>query len=151
MSPANSGGICGTEVPNQARRGVRGLTQRANPGFNGALKIANSLRVAISIYRPGDLAPTHMHTPNASRTILSDKGGYSEVEGEKCPASRGDLILTPNGTWHGHGNDDDDDLLAQAMERHGFRGLPEEWWHFTLKAEPFPDTWFDFPVTAPGQ
>jgi len=42
-------------------------------------------------------------------------------------------------------------LLAQAMERHGFRGLPEEWWHFTFKAEPFPDTWFDFPVTAPGE
>ena len=42
-------------------------------------------------------------------------------------------------------------LLAQAMDRHGFRGLPEEWWHFTLKAEPFPDTYFDFPVTAPGE
>jgi gentisate 1,2-dioxygenase len=82
-----------------------------NPGFNGALKIANSIRVAISIYRPGDLAPTHMHTPNASRTILSDKGGYSEVEGEKCPAARGDLILTPNGTWHGHGNDDDTPVI----------------------------------------
>jgi len=82
-----------------------------NPGFKGALKIANSIRVAISIYRPGDLAPTHMHTPNASRTILSDKGGYSEVEGEKCPAARGDLILTPNGTWHGHGNDDDTPVI----------------------------------------
>lgn len=39
--------------------------------------------------------------------------------------------------------------LIQVMERHGFRVLPEEWWHFTLKAEPFPETYFDFPVTAP--
>ncbi|WP_295441667.1 M15 family metallopeptidase [uncultured Thiodictyon sp.] len=41
-------------------------------------------------------------------------------------------------------------LLAQAMDRHGFRALTTEWWHFTLKAEPFPETYFDFPVTAPG-
>lgn len=41
--------------------------------------------------------------------------------------------------------------LAEAMVRHGFRPLPEEWWHFTLEAEPFPDTYFDFPVTAPGE
>lgn len=39
--------------------------------------------------------------------------------------------------------------LIQVMERQGFRVLPEEWWHFTLKAEPFPETYFDFPVTAP--
>ncbi|GLZ30937.1 D-alanyl-D-alanine dipeptidase [Lentzea sp. NBRC 105346] len=38
-------------------------------------------------------------------------------------------------------------LLKQAMVRHGFRNLPEEWWHFTLNGEPFPDTYFDFPVT----
>ena len=41
----------------------------------------------------------------ASRTILSENGGYTTIEGERCVASRGDLILTPNGTWHDHGND----------------------------------------------
>ena len=45
--------------------------------------------------------------PNASRTILSDKGGYTNVEGERCEAHRGDIILTPNGTWHDHGNEAD--------------------------------------------
>src|SRR5207248_1162538 len=40
-----------------------------------------------------------------SRTILSDKGGYTNVEGERCDAERGDIILTPNGTWHDHGNE----------------------------------------------
>ena len=78
-----------------------------NPGFGGALKVTNSIRVAVSIYKPGDDAETHRHTPNASRTILSDGGGYTTVEGERCAANRGDLILTPNGTWHGHGNDSD--------------------------------------------
>jgi D-alanyl-D-alanine dipeptidase len=37
-------------------------------------------------------------------------------------------------------------LLATAMRRRGFRGYDKEWWHFTLRGEPFPDTFFDFPV-----
>jgi D-alanyl-D-alanine dipeptidase len=39
-------------------------------------------------------------------------------------------------------------MLKDLMERHGFAPYPEEWWHYTLKNEPFPDTYFDFPVTA---
>ncbi len=78
-----------------------------NPGLGGRLQVASTIRCAVSIYNPGDLARAHLHTPNASRTILSEKGGYTNVEGERCVAARGDLILTPNGTWHDHGNDDD--------------------------------------------
>lgn len=37
-------------------------------------------------------------------------------------------------------------LLQSVMTKHGFRGLKEEWWHFTLNDEPYPDTYFDFPV-----
>jgi zinc D-Ala-D-Ala dipeptidase len=37
-------------------------------------------------------------------------------------------------------------LLAAAMSRGGFRPYDKEWWHFTLVDEPFPDTYFDFPV-----
>jgi D-alanyl-D-alanine dipeptidase len=37
-------------------------------------------------------------------------------------------------------------LLASAMSRRGFRPYGKEWWHFTLRGEPFPDTYFDFPV-----
>ena len=37
-------------------------------------------------------------------------------------------------------------LFAAAMRRHGFRPYEREWWHFTLRGEPFPDTYFDFPV-----
>jgi gentisate 1,2-dioxygenase len=76
-----------------------------NPGLGGRLQVTSTMRCAVSIYNPGDVAPVHIHTPNASRTILSDKGGYTTIEGERCEASRGDLILTPNGTWHDHGND----------------------------------------------
>ena len=37
-------------------------------------------------------------------------------------------------------------ILRQAMMRHGFRPISSEWWHFTLDNEPFPDTYFNFPV-----
>jgi len=37
-------------------------------------------------------------------------------------------------------------VLRTAMLRHGFKPLDNEWWHFTLKNEPFPDTYFNFPV-----
>lgn len=37
-------------------------------------------------------------------------------------------------------------LLLTLMTRHGFLPLKEEWWHFTLKDEPFPTTYFDFPI-----
>ncbi|MGB7035348.1 MAG: M15 family metallopeptidase, partial [Xanthobacteraceae bacterium] len=37
-------------------------------------------------------------------------------------------------------------LLAAAMSRRGFRGYDKEWWHFTLRGEPYPKTYFDFPV-----
>jgi zinc D-Ala-D-Ala dipeptidase len=37
-------------------------------------------------------------------------------------------------------------LLRTLMEKHGFRNYAMEWWHFTLRNEPFPDTYFDRPV-----
>ena len=37
-------------------------------------------------------------------------------------------------------------ILRQAMLRHGFKALDSEWWHFTLRDEPYPETYFTFPV-----
>ncbi|HUK58221.1 MAG TPA: cupin domain-containing protein [Stellaceae bacterium] len=82
-----------------------------NPGLGGRLQVSSAIRCAISIYNPGDVAPVHRHTPNASRTILSQKGGYTTIEGERCVAERGDLIFTPAGTWHDHGNEDGEPVI----------------------------------------
>ena len=37
-------------------------------------------------------------------------------------------------------------ILRRAMLRHGFKPLDSEWWHFTLKDEPFQDRYFNHPV-----
>jgi len=39
-------------------------------------------------------------------------------------------------------------MLAELMAGHGFKPYAEEWWHYTLANEPFPETYFGFPVSA---
>lgn len=40
--------------------------------------------------------------------------------------------------------------LQKLMTAAGFRPLDTEWWHFTLNDEPYPDTYFDFPLRSDG-
>jgi len=37
-------------------------------------------------------------------------------------------------------------FLKEIMEKHGFKNLKEEWWHFSLKNEPYPKKYFDFEI-----
>lgn len=37
-------------------------------------------------------------------------------------------------------------FLKKIMRKHGFRHYPKEWWHYTLNWEPYPESYFDFPV-----
>lgn len=39
-------------------------------------------------------------------------------------------------------------ILRNVMLRNGFMPIDCEWWHFTLEDEPYPDTYFDFPVSS---
>ncbi|MCR5136598.1 MAG: M15 family metallopeptidase [Oscillospiraceae bacterium] len=39
-------------------------------------------------------------------------------------------------------------LLRNTMLRNGFLPIDCEWWHFSLKYEPYPDTYFEFPVSS---
>lgn len=37
-------------------------------------------------------------------------------------------------------------FFRNVMKKNGFKEYPKEWWHYTLEKEPFPDTYFNFPV-----
>ena len=39
-------------------------------------------------------------------------------------------------------------ILQKAMLRNGFQPIDCEWWHFSLQDEPYPDTYFEFPVSS---
>ena len=67
-----------------------------------------------------------------------DMGGtYDYLGGRSHPDFKGDL--TPE-------QYENRMILRRAMLKHGFKPLSTEWWHFTLADEPYPDTYFDFPI-----
>jgi hypothetical protein len=47
----------------------------------------------------------HRHSAAALRLIIKGRGGYTVVNGECVPMFPGDLVLTPDWTWHDHAND----------------------------------------------
>lgn len=78
----------------------------ANPGHGlENMKASPAMYLGMQLLLPGEWAPAHRHTPNAVRMIVEGEGAYTTVDGQKCPMSRGDLILTPTGLWHEHGHD----------------------------------------------
>ena len=84
----------------------------ANPGHGlDNMKASSAIYLGMQLLLPGEWAPSHRHTPNAVRMIVEGSGAYTTVDGEKCPMSRGDLILTPTGLWHEHGHDGTDPVV----------------------------------------
>jgi len=94
----------------------RGIILR-NPGYDMTKPYTtNTQYIAYSVYMPGEVFGAHIHAPAASRMVLRCDGkGYTTVEGEKCYLERGDLVLTPSGTWHDHGNEGDEPMIWVDM------------------------------------
>ncbi len=72
-----------------------------------------TLRGGIQLLLPDEKAFSHRHSANAFRLILEapKTGAYTTVEGTKLPMHMGDLILTPNWTWHDHHNEGDSHVI----------------------------------------
>lgn len=79
-----------------------------------------------------DLSLVDIHTDEEV-----DMGSPYDFFGER--SHHGSPAVTPEQTSNRN-------ILRKAMEAAGFEALPEEWWHYRLKNEPYPDTYFDFPV-----
>ena len=77
-----------------------------NPGHGIDKLVATpTIYVGLQLILPGEVAPNHRHTPTAVRFVIEGEGGYTTVNGEKCPMHKGDLILTPALNWHEHGHE----------------------------------------------
>ena len=77
-----------------------------NPGQGLDKLVATpTIYVGLQLILPGEVAPNHRHTPTAVRFVIEGSGGYTTVNGEKCPMHKGDLILTPALNWHEHGHE----------------------------------------------
>ena len=129
--------------------------QRAVAHFMRWAKDANDTRMKYCFY------------PNLDKSVLFERGYIAEKSGH----SRGSTVdltlfdmktgkeVDMGGTFDWFGVESHPDykgvtekqyanrmLLREIMTSHGFKPLAEEWWHFTLADEPYPDTCFDFPV-----
>src|SRR3954463_1392266 len=106
-----------------------------NPVEGNFYSTLRTLVVAYQSILPGETARSHRHTPNALRLVLDAGGGaYTTVNAKKIPMHEGDVVLTPSGSWHGHGHDGDrpatwidylDVPLVQLLEPIFFEGHPE--------------------------
>lgn len=75
-----------------------------NPALRGTSFITNSLYAGLQIILPGEVAPSHRHTPSALRFVVEGEGAYLAVAGERIAISPGDFVITPAWAWHDHGN-----------------------------------------------
>jgi D-alanyl-D-alanine dipeptidase len=121
--------------------------------------------------QPEDGRTKPRHYPNIDRPQMFDRG-YVALKSGHSRGSTVDLTLfhLETGELAPMGGDHD---LMDAVSQHGARGIRPvearnrqslrsvmedcgfrrydlEWWHYTLSAEPYPDTYFDFPITSAG-
>jgi len=76
-----------------------------NPAEGNTYGTVRTLVAAYQMIMPGEWARVHRHTPNALRLILdAEPGTYTRVDGVNIAMEPGDVLLTPNWSTHGHGN-----------------------------------------------
>jgi gentisate 1,2-dioxygenase len=70
------------------------------------LRLVQGTRLSsnLQLVMPGEIARAHRHTMAALRMIIESEGAYTVVEGDQVPMAPGDLVSTPNWTWHDHAN-----------------------------------------------
>lgn len=82
-----------------------------NPGLPGSSGVTTSLYAGLQLILPGEVAPCHRHSQCALRFVLEGEGAFTAVDGEKAVMRPFDLVLTPGGQWHDHGNPTDRPMI----------------------------------------
>src|SRR5205823_15014635 len=94
-----------------AQEATRRVLMLMNPGLGGEASITGSLFAGLQLIMPGEGAPAHRHSQSALRFIIEGHGAYTAVEGERTTMEPGDFVITPNWTWHDHGNEGDQPMV----------------------------------------
>lgn len=92
-----------------AREADRRVLILENPALRGQFppRVTHSLFAGLQLIMPGEIAPSHRHSQSALRFIIEGSGAYTAVDGERTTMRPGDFVITPNWTWHDHGNETD--------------------------------------------
>jgi gentisate 1,2-dioxygenase len=74
-----------------------------NPGLAPRRATVSTMYTAYRLNDANEIMPPHKHSPSAVRFGLKGKGNFTGVDGENIVFGPGDMVLTPNDTWHNHG------------------------------------------------
>ncbi|ESZ88102.1 MAG: gentisate 1,2-dioxygenase [Blastomonas sp. CACIA14H2] len=94
-----------------AEQAERRVLIMENPGLPGLSAITPSLYAGLQLILPGEIAPCHRHTQNALRFVMEGSGAFTALDGEKAIMQPFDLVLTPAGQWHDHGNETSEPMI----------------------------------------
>ena len=88
----------------------RRTIQMKNPSL--AAGMTHTIHLSVQLVKPGEIARAHRHVAGAIRYIIKGSStAWTIVEGERFPMEEGDLITTPNWTWHDHYNGSDEPVI----------------------------------------
>jgi len=83
----------------------RRTVQLVNPALTDRKATSRTIQMSIQLVKPDERAECHRHSSAALRFVVEGDGtAYTTVEGEQMLMEPGDLVLTPNWTWHDHFN-----------------------------------------------
>jgi gentisate 1,2-dioxygenase len=74
-----------------------------NPGLAPRRATVSTMYTAYRLNDANEIMPPHKHSPSAIRFGLKGTGNFTGVDGEDIVFGPGDMVLTPNDTWHNHG------------------------------------------------
>ena len=86
-----------------------------NPGLAPTRATVSTMYSAYRLNDPNEVMPPHRHSPNAIRLGLTGTMNFTGVEGEDIVFGPGDMVLTPQDTWHNHGNKGDEPAVNLSV------------------------------------
>ena len=86
----------------------RRVVMLVNPGRKDLSAAAGLLYTGLQIMGPGEFMTAHRHQASALRFVIEGTGAWTIVDGQKLRVGARDFAITPNGTWHEHGNESED-------------------------------------------
>jgi len=92
-------------------RAARRVALLVNPGLADRKCTTQTLHLSVQYLKPHEHARPHRHTMAALRFVVQGHGAYTTVNGQQCLMDEGDLILTPQLSWHDHVNESDQPIV----------------------------------------
>ena len=106
-------------------------------------------------YKMWELFPNPQYVANPVKGSIHNKGGAVDItlidfDGKKLDMGT-DFDFFGENTYTNNENisqeaQNNRKYFVNLMDKYGFENYHKEWWHFTLRNEPFPDTYFNFPI-----